>query len=166
MANRDAPFGFMPITPDAPCHEYTATTSTTIYKGDALKIVTAGTVEVAAAGDDVIIIGIAAESVTSATAGDKVMVYDDPETEYVIQGETGWSAAQADVFGTGDTCTYLAGNTTTGQSKLELANPAGSTADWILLRLWDSPDNAWGEHAKVVVKINQGVRQTAYAGLT
>jgi hypothetical protein len=166
MANRDTPFGFVPITPDAPCHEYTATTSTTIYKGDVLKFVTAGTVEVAAAGDDTIILGVAAEHVTTAAAGAKIMVYDDPETEYVIQGETGWSSSQADVFGTSDTCTYLAGNSVTHNSYLELADPAGSSANWLLLRLWDSPDNAWGEHAKVVVKINQGVRQTAYAGLT
>jgi hypothetical protein len=166
MSNRDTPFGFTPITPDAPCHEYTATTSTTIFKGDALKFVTAGTVEVAAAGDDTILLGIAAEHVTTAAAGAKIMVYDDPETEFVIQCVTGYSAAAADCFGTADTDTYAAGNTTTHRSITELADPAGSSANWLLLRLYDTPDNAWGEHAKVVVKINQGVRQTAYAGLT
>ena len=165
MANRDAPFGFIPINPNAPCNEYIATTSAAIYRGDALKMVTAGTVEVAAATDDVIIIGVAAEYIASATAGQKIMVYDDPETEFVIQCVTGYTAAAADIFGTADTDTYAAGNATTGQSKLELADPAASSANWLLLRLYDSPDNAWGEHAKVVVKLNQGVRQTAYAGL-
>jgi hypothetical protein len=166
MANRDAAFGFIPIDPNAPCHEYTATTSTTIFRGDPVIAVTAGTVTVGAASSGVINVGIAAEYVASAAAGAKIMVYDDPNTEFIVQVLTGSTLTIADVFGTADIDTYTSGNTTTGQSKVELADPAGSTAPWLICRLYDTPDNAWGENCRVVVRPNQSVHKDAYAGLT
>ena len=165
MANKDAPTGFTPIDGSAPCHEYTVTASQTIFKGDPVIITNAGTVSIGAASATTTHLGISAEYIASATAGDKILVYDGVETEFVVQSTTGQTPAQTNVFNTADIVTYAAGNTSTGLSIMELDTMGTSSKPWLVLRLHPTPDNAWGEHAKVVVKYNQSVRIAAYAGL-
>ena len=171
MANADQPRGFLPIGTmdggECVAHEYTVTTGATIYKGDPVIIETAGTVTVAAATSGIANVGIAAEYVSdSASAGGKkILVYDSPNNLYEVQVTTAEALTQADVFGTSDIVAYAAGNATTGLSIMEIDNPANSSLPWIILRLSPSPDNVWGQHAKVIVKPNCSVWNAGYAGL-
>jgi hypothetical protein len=172
MANIDAPRGFKPISTidgrDCVAHEYVLTTGSTVYKGDPVRIVTAGTVQASAAASGVINLGIAAEYVSDSLSagGKKIMVYDSPNNLYEVQVTTGQTLTIADNFGTADIITYAAGNTNTGQSIMELDNPAGSTAPWLIMRLSPVIGNAWGEHCKVIAKPNICVWNAGYAGLT
>lgn len=172
MANADRPMGFIPIghitggaIPEP--HEYTLTTGSTIYKGDPVIITNAGTVSVGAASATTTHIGIAAEykSDSGSVGGYKIMVYDDPGILYMVQTTDSITTTQSNVFNTADIITYATGSTTTYQSIMELDTPGTSSKPWIILRLWDSPDNAWGEFSKVVVRYNQSCMFGAYAGL-
>lgn len=170
MANVDNPRGFWPIRHlsggEIRTNEYIVTTSAAIYKGDVLKVVAGGTVEVAAATDGAIVVGIAAEWVTaavSATAGTKIKVYDDPWIVFGVQTTTGVTSAATDVFATADPHTYAAGSTTTGISISELA--AVGQAQFKVLRLVDAPGNAWGEHSDVEVIFNEHLYKAAVAGV-
>lgn len=171
MANTDNPRGFKPIGTidggDCVAHEYTVTTSASIFEGDPVIMETAGTVTVAAAGSGVANLGIAAEYVASAAAGTKIRVYDSPNNLYEVQMTTGVTITQADVFGVSEIIAYAAGNTTTGLSIIELEDPtgAGTAVPWLILRLSPSPDNVFGEHCKVIVKPNMGYFNAGYAGL-
>jgi len=172
MANIDAPRGFKPVGTidgrDCVAHEYVLTTGATVYKGDPVKIVTAGTVQVSAAAAGVINLGIAAEYVSDplSAGGKKIMVYDSPNNLYEVQVTTAQTLTIADLFGTSDIVTYAAGNTNTGQSIMEIDNPAAGSLPWLILRLSPVKDNAWGQHCKVIVKPNTSVWDAGYAGLT
>lgn len=169
MANIDAPRGFKPIgtihgtIPVA--HEYVVTAGQVIYRGDPVILTNAGTISISAAGQTTTHIGIAAEWITTAATGRKCMVFDSPDILYEVQMTTGLTLTVADVFSTSDHVTYAAGNTTTGLSIMELDTNGSSSKPWIILGLSPSPDNAWGEHCKVIVKYNQHVFIAAYAGV-
>jgi len=170
MANTDTPMGFWPIRHlcggEIRTNSYIVTTSAAIYRGDILKAVVGGTVEVAAATDGAIVIGIAAEYIpaaTSATAGTLIQVYDDPWVVFGVQSTTGATPAATDVFATGDSIAYAAGSSTTGQSILEL--DALGQAMFKVLGLVNEPGNAWGEHAKLQVIFNEHLYKAAVAGV-
>lgn len=172
MANRDLPMGFLPIghmtggaIPEP--HEYVMTASQKIYKGDPVVITSGGTVSVAAASATTTHIGIAAEyKYDSGASGTmKIKVYDDPDVLYMVQTTNSLTTSIDNVFNTSDIITYAAGSDVTYTSIMELNTPGTSTKPWIILRLWDAPDNAWGEFSKVVVKYNQHTFIAAYAGL-
>lgn len=65
---------------------YTATTGVTINKGALVKLVSGLVTNAAVA--DTSILGVAAEQITSATAGQKIRVYDNPLQVYKV-GYTG-----------------------------------------------------------------------------
>jgi len=172
MANEDTPYGFMPIEHLMGCEfktrEYTVTTGQTIYRGDPVKLTSAGTVSVAAANDGVNMIGVAAQAVddSASAGGKKIQVWDDPFLIFKVQATTGQTPAAADVFGTADMITYAAGNTTTKQSIMELAAIGTSTGDFFVMGKVESPDNAWGEHVKLKVRFNlHAYRGAAHAGV-
>lgn len=164
MANVDNPRGFWPIRQrgggnDIPMNEYILTTGATVYKGDVLKAVAGGTVEAAAANDGIIVVGIAAEYVSdSASAGGiKVLVWDDPNTIFGVQCDSGTAAAATDVFtmanhvaGSGSTTTYLSGHELDSS---QLAAQGGN--QFKVLGLINREGNAWGEHAEVEVVFNE-----------
>jgi hypothetical protein len=171
MANTSKPLGFVPIghisggaIPEP--HQYVMTTSQTIYKGDAVIITSSGTVSISAAGQTTTNLGVAAEYVDdSAGAGGKtIKVYDDIGILYMVESYSGDTPSQTTVFNTAD-ITATTGNTVTKVSKQSLATAGTSTKPWIILRLFDSPDNAWGQYAKVVVKPNRHTFSAPYAGL-
>jgi hypothetical protein len=171
MANTDAPCGFWPIRHlaggEIRTNSYTATTSATIYKGDLLKVVANGTVEIGAADIGIAAIGIAAEHIASASAGQLVQVYDDPYIVFGVQCDSGTAAAATDVFYCTDHVATT-GNTSTGISKNELDSSelaAGAALQLRVIGLVDMPDNAWGEHAKVEVIFNEHLFNKAGATL-
>jgi len=172
MANKDAPCGFIPIghisggAIPAP-REYVLATGSTIYKGDPVLNSNAGTVIVGAASATTTHIGIAAEYVTDSgsAGGKKIKVYDDPGILYEVQTTDSITTTQSNVFNTADIVTYATGSTTTKQSIMELDTPGTSSKPWLIIGLKDSPDNAWGEFSKVIVRYNQMMWNGAYAGV-
>lgn len=85
------------------------------------------------------------------------LVADDPNTIFEIQEVSGGTALTADEVGLNANVVVGTGSTTTGLSGSELSNSSeASTADLDLkiIGLSPRPDNAIGEHAKWLVKIN------------
>lgn len=172
MANEDTPYGFIPVGHLLGCEirtrEYTVKTGETIYRGDPVIVDATGTVLVAAANDGVKMIGVAAEYVYDglSVGGKKIRVYDDPFILFKVQATTGLTPAATDVFNTADMITYAAGNTTTKQSIMELNTLGTSSGDFFVMGKLEEPENAWGEHVKLVVRFNLHChRGAAYAGI-
>ncbi len=169
MANADKPRGFLPIRRlgggDIVANEYTVTASQTIYMGDPVILTNAGTVSIGAASQTTTHLGISADWIKTAAAGSKIHVYDDPNILFMVQTTNSITTTISNVFNTADIVTYAAGNTTTGISCMELNTPGTSSKPWLILGLYDTPDNAWGEFSKVIVKYNQHVFMAPYAGL-
>ena len=169
MANTDRPMGFEPVGHhsggEIRTRNYVVTTGQTIFKGDPVIMTNGGTISIAAAGATTTHLGIAAEYVSSSAAGAEIAVWDDPNILYKIQTTNSITTTVSNVFNTSDIITYAAGNTTTGQSIMELDTPGTSSLPWIIIGLAGDADNAWGEFSKVVVKYNQSVWIGAYAGL-
>ena len=172
MANVDSPRGFEPIGHlaggEIRTMEFTLTTGQRVYKGDMLKGVAGGTVQVAAAGNDADVIGIAAEYVydSDSDGGMKVKVWVDPNIIFKVQSMSGQTPALTDVFGTADINTYATGNNSTYLSITELAAiSTGAAAEWLVIGKVDSPDNAWGEHVKLKVVRNEGFFSAGSTGI-
>ena len=173
MANKDSARGFWPvkhltgglIRPN----KYSITTgyTTDIFKGDAVKLVAAGTIEAAAAGNRFLGVFAGCEYTdasgnvifkkywpnTTTATNIKAYVYDDPNIVFGIQQATGGSVAATDVGLLGD---HVAGtgSTVTGQSAHELSGTITTgAAGFRVLGLWDSPGNAYGEHANLLVQV-------------
>lgn len=85
----DAPFGLMPYTAPLRVNSYPKATTTTIYAGDIVTALATGLVNSLPTidGSNQPIVGVAAETTTSASAGATVMVYDHPDQLYVIQDD-------------------------------------------------------------------------------
>lgn len=84
------------------------------------------------------------------------LVSDDPNTVYEIQEVSGGTALTSAAVGLNANVVVGAGNTTTGNSGMELDNASESTDAGLnvtILGLSKRPDNAIGEHAKWLVKI-------------
>ena len=161
MANKDFPRGFWPIRHHCGgtirSHEYIVTTGQTIYTGDPVMLVAAGTAQVIAATDDVKCIGIAAHYVNdSASAGGKVIqVYDDPFIVFGVQSTTGQTPGLTEVGASADMITYAAGSSTTYNSIMELAAASAQTAMFHVIGKVNEVDNAWGEHCDLEVIFNE-----------
>lgn len=151
MANANNPFGFEVLkTEGKECRAKSyAKSASIIYMGDALKLVAAGTVEVAAAGDR--IIGVAAEYKAAADAS--VLVYDDPEAVFYAQVSGDFAAADV---GQNANIVANAGNATLKQSNHTLDSTFATTAthQFKLLGLLERGENAVGSYALVKVKPN------------
>ena len=171
MANTDAPRGVWPLRhlsggSMARTSPYTiaSTYGTNIFRGDVVKLVAGGGIELAAAGDRFIGVfdGVqytasdgsmkyakywpASTTATNITAA----VYDDPQMLFGVQ--SAGSTVAADVGTLGD---HVAGtgSTTTGISAHEL-NGSTSTADtgWRVLGKIEAPDNAYGTNVNLIVQ--------------
>lgn len=95
------------------------------------------------------------------------LVSDDPNTVYVIQEVSGGTALTSTSVGLNANVIVAAGNTTTGLSGMELDNTQeASTAGFNcqILGLYKQPDNAIGEHAKWLVRINDHEFQVGQTG--
>ena len=84
--------------------------------------------------------------------------YDNPQQLYEVQ--TAGTLTQADVGSLVDNNTYVAGSTTSGQSKLEIAGSSGfTTAQWRIIRLSEDPSNSDTSSANSnwVVRLNESI---------
>ena len=169
MANKDYPHGFRPIRHNSGgeirSREYILTTGATVFQGEALKVVAAGTVEQAATAAGVIVIGVAAEYVDdSASAGGvTVAVYDDPNIVFSVQSDA--TLAATAVFATAD---HVAGTGTagTGMSTDELdASTLGTGGQLEILGKVDTPDNVWGVDVELEVMFAEHKRKAAVVGV-
>lgn len=171
MANEDNARGFWPTRHlaggEIRTEELVLTTGATAYQGDLLKVVAAGTVEPSGADDGIIVIGVAAEYVSDSgsAGGKKIKVYADPYIAFGVQADSGTSPTSADVFATAN---HVAGSgsATTKMSGHELdASDIGTGGQLEIIGIIDRPDNSWGEHVDLEVRIAEHKRNAAVAGV-
>ena len=97
------------------------------------------------------------------------IVADNPNQEFFIQEETAGTPLAATSVGLNANLVYAeAGSNVTGISGAELDTTTPATTATFqlkILRLFDSVDNALGQHAKWVVKINNHTDANAVAGI-
>lgn len=174
MANLDAPSGARPFRHlsggmiRASEYKIASGTSSDIFTGDFVKLLSTGYIDVASAGNR--ILGVFAGVKYTASDGEVVYkkyfptgtttlgsadvtayVYDDPNITYRIQ-----SAGSADFTDIGNLADHVAGSgsTTTGQSGHEVSGTTGTgTAGLRILRLIDDPDNSAGTNGEFEVVI-------------
>jgi|TARA_R100000353_G_scaffold18611_1_gene17178 hypothetical protein len=174
MANLDAPAGAKPFRHlsggmiRASEYKIASGTSSDIFTGDFVKLLSTGYIDVASAGNR--ILGVFAGVKYTASDGEVVYkkyfptgtttlasadvtayVYDDPNITYRIQ-----SAGSADFTDIGNLADHVAGSgsTTTGQSGHEVSGTTGTgTAGLRILRLIDDPDNSAGTNGELEVVI-------------
>ena len=177
MANADRPSGFTPLRHSgggvirANPYKIDNGYSTGIFTGDAV-LLASGYVTQAADGSSVIL-GVFAGCqylasdgsvvfskhypASQATLGDMdpiCWVYDDAAIVYSVQTDTGTAYAFATNKGVAyDIELDHAGNTTTGQSGMELDLSDTTSGVWMVLGLVDIPGNADGVNAKVEAKM-------------
>lgn len=177
MANADRPSGFTPLRHAfggvirANPYKITAAYATGLFTGD-MVILSSGVLAVGAQ-DSAVPLGIfagcqwigtdgsvqfskhwPASQATLGSVDALAWVYDDPGIVYSVQTETSSTYAVA----THDGNVYdieldHAGNTTTGQSGMEIDLTDTGTGQWLVLGLIDMPGNAAGVNAKVAVKL-------------
>jgi hypothetical protein len=160
MANADRPRGLRPAERGARQTPYVA--DGTIYPGDAVKIENDGKVVAASASNA--LLGVA---VNYAVTGDTVMVLDDPNQKFVVQGDDGTTLAQAGV-GLNYNVVATGGSTAYKQSRMELDSSSGATDSTLPLRLLGfqaSVGNAAGEFAECIVVINNHQLRPGSEGL-
>jgi hypothetical protein len=190
MANPDRPSGLSPVrylsgAPYNGAVNYYATASgdgTAIFLGDPVKL--SGTsqtingqvlpdVDQAATGDVIVgvVVGVlptTADSVIYRAASTQriLMVADDPNLVFEIQEVSGGTPLTANDIGLNADFVVGSGSTFTGQSGVELNNVGEADTNTLDLKITgfvNRADNAVGEHAKWLVRINrhQYVNQVA-----
>lgn len=150
MANRDEVTGFRPYGNALRLRPYVA--SAEIFPGSAVKQEAGGRVSEAAATNA--LCGVAATYASG--AGVTVMVWDDPDQEFIGQSDDATIAAQTDL-GLNYSITVAAGNATYKRSGMEIDGSTGATTATLeckVLRLLPAVDNAFGANCKVIFKIN------------
>lgn len=98
-----------------------------------------------------------------------VYVCDDPNALFEIQEVSGGTPLTANDIGLNANFVVAAGSTVTGKSGVELNNATEATTNTLDLKIVGlSPreDNAIGEHAKWVVRINRHQYSNQVAGIT
>lgn len=169
MANLDQPVGFRPAGSPLRLRPYLVAAGQTVRQGDCVKRSAGvaggnGDNEIAVATAGAAMIGVAAHY---ALAGEKVMVWDHPDQEFVGQADDATIDQNADI---GLNASILA---TAGARKLSAheidASSVATTATLELkvLRVLPAIDNALGAQVKCVVKINnhQLAASTGSAGV-
>ncbi len=138
------PYGMIPAhpVPVGSCHTYTVKTAATIAVGDPV-IIDAVTMDIAVSNSSTQLAGVAATAVSSASAGDEIAVYDDPDMVFYIR-----CSADASAVALG-TLMDLSG--TTGAF---VANVAASTQDLLMNMGVKRGDDSSTTGAQLKVKIN------------
>ena len=141
MANPDRPNGFRPASPIMTPRPYKvlAANGTKIFKGDMMDIVNTGGVTPAVAGSAVHI-GSTDDVLAASTAG-SVVIYDDPDQDYIAQDDGSDTPVRTYIFENVD---HVAGtgNANTNMSGHELApsTHVGTTAGFALLEILEGPE--------------------------
>lgn len=96
------------------------------------------------------------------------LVADDPNLLFEIQEVSGGTALTATEVGLNANVVVGSGSTTTGMSAMELDNSteaSDAALNLTIIGLAKRPDNAYGEHAKWLVKINDHQFAAGVAGV-
>lgn len=168
MANPNAPFGFKPIrSASGGAHvsvsPYSFTSSAVrIGKGDLVKLDAAGTViketSATAVGPWA---GIAMHDIGAVTAAGTVLVCDDPNGVFEVQGPTA-TLALTDLNRIVKVDGSASANTSTGLSGAKLTNTAATASNGVrLIRLANRPNNAFGAYQVLEVSLNSRVASSA-----
>jgi hypothetical protein len=194
MANPDIPRGLVPVQDaygkpyNGAFREYSvaAGNGVAIYVGDPVTTAGVGTgqtidgrlmidVVQAATGDVItgVVVGVKPQLATSlpyrAASTQRILyVCDDPDILFEIQEVSGGTALTANDIGLNADFVVGTGSTTTGYSGVELNNvgEAGTnTLDLKIMGFRNAPDNAIGEHAKWLVRINRHRHVNQIAGI-
>jgi hypothetical protein len=192
MANADIPRGFIPSAGlsgqpyNAGVMQFTTASGdgTAIFVGDAVKL--SGTsqtvndqifadVDQAATGDVMIgvVVGVLADTRDSlvyraASTVRILLVETNPNTVFEIQEVSGGTALTAADIGLNANFVVGSGSTVTGYSGMELNNSGEATTNTLDLQIVgfvNRPDNAIGEHAKWLVRINRHQFANQVAGI-
>lgn len=180
MANAAFTFGLLPIyngNGNERAKAYTLKTGSTVYRGDVVMMDATGTVTPITNGATSICFGVALEYVDdSGSAGGKtVLVCDDLlNTQFLINCKSTSAATEiavTDVFtnlpiylGAGvvqNSGTAYVSGISGYYADIDNVNAATTTLPLRVMGLYDSPDNAWGKNAKIIVKFNN---QATFAG--
>ena len=192
MANANTKFGLRPVR-DVNGRPYSgsvnlyavpATDGTALYLGDPVKL--GGTGEIvndstyvdvtrAATGDVCLgaVVGVFADTRDSliyraASTLRLVFVADDPNALFEIQESAGGTALTANDIGLNADFVVGSGSADTGRSGVELNNATEATTNTLDLKivgLVNRPDNAIGENAKWLVRINRHQYANQVAGI-
>lgn len=192
MANVDTPFGLRPVRylSGAPyngaANVYTTASGdgTAIGVGDPVKLsgtaqtingATYADVDQAATGDVItgVVVAVLPETRDSliyraASTVRRLLVADDPGLVFEIQEVSGGTALTTAAIGLNADFVVAAASTTTGQSGVELNNATEATTNTLDLQivgLVNKEDNAAGEHAKWLVRINRHQYSNQVAGI-
>ena len=178
----DRPNGFIPFghltggVPRLSQVKYTFATgyATSIFRGDMVQLVTAGTIARAAAGGTGLLGAfwgvryvdaqgnqVFSNMWTASTAATDIeaLIYDDPFIIYRAQADSGGTNLTQAAVGTNTDILATAGNTRTGMSAEEVdQSEIGTAAAQVrILGRVDEPDNDWGDHTDLLVMINEGI---------
>jgi hypothetical protein len=161
MANADRPKGFWPHGKVLRASEYEA--GSACYPGDFVSLASDGQVDPTSAGATILGLCLSYAS----AAGQKVLVCDDPEQRYEGQADESEIDAQTDV---GNNCdiTATGGSSTykTSRQEIDSSTIGTSSAQLTILGLVPASGNAFGEFAKVIVRVNEHqVNKDAFAGV-
>ncbi len=190
MANDDAPMGLWPISHPSGClrknvfgnYIIDANTAGALARGDLVSSEAGGNIELSAANDGVIVCGVFwgceyvdadgqihhsayIPATKTGFTGMKAHVYDDPTIVFGVQADSGTDLTVASVF---NTANHVAGtsDSTRKLSGHELdSSDVGTGSQLKILGLVDMPNNAWGEHVKLRVLINEHLHKAAVAGV-
>lgn len=192
MANADNARGLSPVRhiTGAPYNGaadiYSTATGdgTAIYVGDPVKLsgtssvingVTCADVAQAATGDVIlgVVVGVLPDTSASltyraASTARRLLVATDPALLYEIQEVSGGTPLTAADIGLNANFVVAAGSTITGMSGVELNNVGEATTNTLDLQivgLQPRADNAVGEHAKWLVRINRHQFANQVAGV-
>lgn len=194
MANPDTPRGLIPVgyvgggPYNGAARVYTTPVGdgTRIGVGDLVTTAGVGTGQtingvlsidvIRAATGDVftgVVVGVLPDVATStpyraASTIRRLLVADDPNLLFEIQEVSGGTALTADDIGLNANVVVADCSTTTGYSNMELNNAteAGTnTLDLKIIGFKNAPDNAVGEHAKWLVRLNRHRHVNQIAGI-
>lgn len=192
MANANTKFGLRPVrylggaayTGGGTVYSTASGDGTAMYLGD--PVILSGTsqiidgstytdVDQAATGDKIVGVIVAVlpdtrDSLTYRAASTirRVLVADDPNLLFEIQESAGGTALTANDIGLNANFVVGSGDTNTGRSGVELDNSTEATTNTLDLKivgLVNRADNAVGENAKWLVRINRHFYANQVAGV-
>lgn len=154
MANTDRPRGFKPYGRDPLIGLYKADGSQTIAVGDLVVMDSDGYIDIATAGSGNAIVGVAASAVASATEGDAIYVWCDPNQMFI--GQCSDALDQNDLYAAASTGTAIDFTGSTGI--MELVSQDVTTGCLKIMQLMSDPGtgaaSAIGSNATVLFRID------------
>ena len=178
----DAPNGFTPfghligsVTAELSQVKYgfASAYATSIFRGDLVSLVAAGTIVRSSESDDNILGAFAGVKYvdaggsqvfsnmwTGATVGSEItaLIYDDPWIIYRVQAD---GAIGQDSVGENANMINTVGNTRTGNSREEVDATTSTVIDQIrVIGRVDEPGNEWGDNTDLLVLINEHAYRT------